>query len=254
VSEEDQEERQGSEYSEPGPQNTKPRAVFNTRAAPAGKEPGDRSLLGFLDSLFAGAVAFAFAIGGDRTLKELAAVNPGARIAPLEVIARLGPAIVAVICVIDDWVNARPLLENYPYRATFPRIRVRARLWIDIVIHGIAFLWISAAMMLSAAWYLAFAAAIWALGWLWAVLTLWEYKPTDVHQLNAITKSHGWIGLILAVAALIIWMCDATRVPGDNGTADWETFKLVGSMALPLLTLVIYKFFGVWDDARRGDP
>lgn len=158
----------------------------------------DNYLLNFLDSLYAGIIAFSFTI----IYSTLVTEN---ELTQIDMVKHLILFIMAFAFIVADWTGSRALTQDYRYLAK--NYFARARLLIDILIGCLYFVLVILASLLSN-WYLLIFAVVFILGASWSCLIRFEYKGSkfvtkikEDPRLKAITVTH----LILTAVFFFAW-------------------------------------------------
>jgi len=193
----------------------------------------DNYLLNFLDSLYAGIIAFSFTIIYSTLVKpnELVAVN---------IVERSILFLMAFVFIVADWTGSRALTWDYPYLSK--NYFARARVFIDILIGCLYFCLIILASLQSSLYILIFS-MVFLLGAGWSYVIRFEYRNYQFYEtkikedprLEAIKLTH----LILALAWFAIWFVDVLLV--EDRWTNTAVFPVVVTSFW--LTLILFKGF-----------
>lgn len=192
------------------------------------------SILGFLDSLYAGCVAFAVAAVAPHIDKNgIAEVRP--------FLGKLLPMMAAILWIADDWICARLTLQVHgysenSYRATF-------RLIIDLLIAGLSFGLVLASIPFRPFWYVAIFASISILGYVWARFLESELKAGDQGadgDVRAIILTHRVPSAVLvSLAGAIAFATYLSESPAQIAKVHrWSYWVAVG---FPVTIFLWYK-------------
>lgn len=198
---------------------------------------GRISVLGFMDSLYAGCIAFAVA---------LAAQHSGdyATLKGFEAFKAYLPLTVALLWIIDDWICARVLLQHYGYPQHC--IRATTRLSIDIVIAVISFFLILFSVPFHPVRYIGMFAAVSWLSLFWAWLLKKEFGPVD-RDIQIIIVTHRDPAVLLLSFTPLAWIV-TKQAPSSE---IWDPIKIIYwiAVAMPMIIFSTYKvvlFYHHW--------
>lgn len=192
-------------------------------------------ILGFLDSLYAGAIAFAVSVVAPKIDKN------GIPNVPL-FLSEILPVLVAIVWIIDDWVCARLILQKRGYpENSYSAI---ARLAIDISIMGLSFALILSALPFRPGWYFTIFACILILGLVWALMLRREAKGLSVRargEIVAILISHRIPAVVISCLAAAVWVLVSRAKPNTEDLSWVHRWSWWAAIVVPPLLLLFYK-------------
>jgi hypothetical protein len=198
----------------------------------------DNYLLNFLDSLYAGIIAFSFTIIYSTLVKQNELISEN-------IVEHLILFLMAFAFIIADWTGSRALANDYQYLSK--SYYARARVVIDIMIGCLYFVLIICASLLSSTYIFVFS-IVFCLGAIWTSLIRVEYKeleffekkigdkPSFKEQIEVDPRLQAikWTHVILTVIFLIFWViaCFSQKPWTNTGvlwgviTSFWSVFIL----------------------------
>ncbi|BDU77983.1 zinc ribbon domain-containing protein [Mesoterricola sediminis] len=172
------------------------------------KDKQHLSVLGFMDSLYAGSIAFAVSMVAPK-------ITPHGINNVKVFLGEIVPLGIATLWVVDDWICARLILQNHGY-PEFDK-RASCRLIIDLMIVLLSFLLILASIPFRPFWFFAGFTLISFFGWLWAVLLKSEkkgFKGPSIDDINAIVISHQEPTVVLfSLTIAVLWFRMTAAAP-----------------------------------------
>ncbi len=174
----------------------------------------DNYLLGFLDSLYAGIIAFSFTIVYGTLVKQN-------QLIPVDMEKHLILFLMALVFIVADWTGSRALVKDYPYVSK--NMFARARVFIDVLIGCLYFALVIFASVLSSLYVVGFC-VVFLLGAIWTYIIRLEYREYSDYleqikkdpRLKFIKATH----LLLTVIFAGAW-CVVAGYEADSWTNTW---------------------------------
>lgn len=200
-------------------------------------------VLGFLDSLYASAVAFSFALIVRDVLGLVGKMTDHPLDALREGTFQLGPTALAVFFVVDDWIKARSILGRCGYSPG--NLHSSLRLWLDVGIALVSFVLLLVSVRLYYfSLYLALFSAICWMGAFWAHLIRKEHGKEE-REAEFIWSSHWVMGVVFGLLALVFFLIDRKLLPEarESVRTVMRLVALVGvSAAFAIYKISFYRF------------